>query len=211
MIKILIIEDQAMFRDSLSFTLNGQTDMKVVGVTDDASMSLKMCRELKPDLVLMDVVTKNNTNGISYAALIRKELPDIKVVIMTGWPEITFVEEARKAGAHSYIYKNFESHHLFYLIRYTMDGMSIFMAPTDPPHYANQFTERELAVIRLTCLGKSRSQMLEEMGISEMTLKPLITSILNKTGFDTIMEFAVYAAGKDLIAPIQHGDITTQV
>ena len=96
MVKILIVEDQTMLRESLEYMINGQDDMKVVGVTDDAADAPKLCHKLKPDMVLMDVVTKNNSNGITYTAQIRKEFPDIKIVVMTGLPDITFAEEAKK-------------------------------------------------------------------------------------------------------------------
>jgi DNA-binding NarL/FixJ family response regulator len=86
--------------------ISQQADMEVAEVTGDASNVPELCRKLKPDLALMDVVTKNNSNGITFAAQIRKELPNIKIVIMTALPEITFVEEARKAGAHSFIDKD---------------------------------------------------------------------------------------------------------
>jgi len=207
MIQILIVEDQTVLRDSLSHVLDFQDDMKVIGVTNDASKSLQLCHELKPDLVLMDVVTENNANGITFAAQIRSELPDIKIVIMTAFPDMTFVDEARKAGAHSYFYKKFENEHLAYMIRNTMKGMSVYLCPSDSPPSFNQLTEREIKVIRLVSLGKSRNEIHKELGISETTLKPIITSILNKTGFDTIMEFVIYAVGKGLIVPIKMENI----
>ena len=84
MIKILIVEDQTMLRDSLEHMINGQDDMKVIGLAEDAADAPDLCKKLKPDLVLMDVVTKNNSSGIRYTAEIHKEFPDIKIVIMTG-------------------------------------------------------------------------------------------------------------------------------
>ena len=112
MVKILIVEDQTMLRESLEYLINRQDDMEVVGGTDDAANAPELCRELMPDLVLMDVVTKNNSSGITYTAQIRRESPDTKIVIMTALPEITFAEEARKAGAHSFIDKEMENDHL---------------------------------------------------------------------------------------------------
>jgi DNA-binding NarL/FixJ family response regulator len=203
MIKILIVEDEAMLKDSLEYVLNNQDGMKVVAVTDDASKAPKLCREQKPDLVLMDVITKE-TNGIVFAAQIRKEMPQIKIVIMTAFPEITFIDEARKAGAHSFIYKSSGKEHLFYVIRSTMRGIGYYPGPTDKPPSVDQLTEREIAIVRLIHQGIPRSEMIKELGISEMTLKKDINSILNKTGFDSIMEFAVYAAVNNLILPISN-------
>ena len=201
MIKILIVEDQAMLRDSLEHVINEQADMEVIGITDNASKALDLCRKLKPDLVLMDVVTENDANGIIWTGKIRQELPDIKIVIMTGLPEITFIDEARKAGAHSYINKNAGNEHLFYSIRSTMKGVGVYPGSSDTSPFAAQFNEKEIAVIRLVCQGKTRSEMIEELGISESMIKPIITSILDKSGFDSIAKFAIYAVGSGLIVP----------
>jgi DNA-binding NarL/FixJ family response regulator len=201
MIKILIIEDQTILRDALENLIGEQPDMEVAGVSGDASQAPQLCRELKPDLVLMDVMTENGTNGIQFAAEIRTSLPDIKIVIMTGLPEITFIDEARKAGAHSYIYKNADKEHLFYVIRSTMKGSGLYPGPADISPFAGKFTEKEIAVVRLVCRGKARSEMLAELDISEAQLRLIISSILDKTGFDNISQFAVYAVGRGLIVP----------
>ena len=201
MIKILIAEDQTMLLDALVHLIDEQSDMEVVGTTENASQALDLCRELKPDLVLMDVVTENDANGITWAGHIRKELHDIKIVIMTAMPDITFIDEARKAGVHSYVYKNSKYDHLFYVIRNTMQGVGIYPGPNDKSPFAVQFTEKEIAVIRLVCQGKSRSEMVKELGISESMLKPIVTSILDKTGFDSIAKFAIYAVGRGFIVP----------
>jgi len=201
MIRVLIVEDQAMLRDSLEYIINERDDMEVAGVTDDAAKVLEMCKELSPDLVLMDVVTKDDTNGISCTAQIRQELPEIKIVIMTSLPEMTFIAEAQKAGAHSYINKNSGNEHLFYVIRSTMKGIGIYPGPADSSPFAERFTEKEIAVIRLVCQGKTRNEIIKALDISESTIKPIITSVLDKTGFDSISKFAIYAVGRGLIVP----------
>jgi len=201
MIKVLIVEDQTLLRESLEYLIGGQGDMEIAGTTNDAAEAPKLCGKLKPDLVLMDVITKNNSSGLIYTALIRKEYPEIKIVIMTSLPEITFVESARKAGAHSFMDKEMGNEHLLYIIRNTIKGYSIYSVRSERSPFASQFTEREIAVIRLVCQGKSRSEVAKEMGISEVRLKPIITSILDKSGFDNIMKLAVYAVGEGLIVP----------
>jgi len=200
MIKILIVEDQAMLKDSLEYLLNNQEDMEVIGTTDDASKAPQLCRELNPDLVLMDVITKES-NGIVFAAQIRKEMPLVKIVIMTAFPEITFMDEARKTGVHSFIYKSSGNEHLFFVIRSTMSGIGYYPGPVATPPNIDQLTEREIAVVRLVHQGMPRGDMIKKLKISEMTFKKDINSILNKTGFDSIMEFAVFAAVNNLILP----------
>ena len=201
MIKVLIVEDQTMLRDALAHLIEDQPDMKVIGTTDDASKALALCRELKPDLVLMDVVTGHDSNGINCTTQIRKELPDIKIVIITSFSEITFIDQARKAGAHSFIYKNSSNEHLYYVIRSTMKGTGIYPGPADKPHFPAEFSEKEIAVIRLVCQGKQRSEISTELDISESALKPVVTSILDKTGFDSISKFAIYAVSRGFIVP----------
>ena len=201
MVKILIVEHQTLLRDSLEHIIAEQADMEVVGKTNSASKAFELCRKLKPDLVLMDIVTGKNENGITWTAKIRQEFSDIKIVIMTSLPEITFIDRARKAGAHSYIYKSSGYQHLFYVIRSTMEGGGIYPGPTDNTHFAAKFTEEEIAVIHLICQGLSRDVIADELKISEKKLKSTITSILDKTGFDNIMKFAIYALGHHLIVP----------
>jgi DNA-binding NarL/FixJ family response regulator len=188
-----------MLRESLEYVINGQEDMKVIGSTDDASEALGLCRKLKPDLVLMDVVTKNDSSGIVYTAAILKELPDTKIVIMTAFPVITFSEEARKAGAHSFTGKEMGNDHLLYVIRKTMEGHSIYSTSAARMSFNSKFTEKELAVIRLVCKRHSRKEIASNMGTSESSVKQYITSILDKTGFDSISKFAIYAIGEGLI------------
>jgi len=206
MIKVLIVEDQTILKDALEYMINGQEDMEVVGTTDDAGEALQLCRKLNPDLVLMDIVTKKNesgipANGILHTSEIRKELPDIKIVIMTGYPEITFVTEARKAGAHSFLEKNMDKDHLLYVIRSTMKGVGFYPGPIDNSAFAGKFNETELIVIRLICQGIEREEIAVKLNISEATVKKIIRGVLDKTGFDSIAKFAVYAVGKGYIVP----------
>ncbi|MDR2596606.1 MAG: response regulator transcription factor [Treponema sp.] len=201
MIRILIVEDQTMLRDSLEQVIGGQDDMEVAGSTDDAADSPELCRKLQPDLVLMDVVTKNNSSGITYTAQIRKEFPEIKIVIMTAMPEITFTEEARKAGAHSFIDKDMGNDHLFHVIRKTMKGYSIYSGHSDRMPFTARFTENEISVIRFVCHGMERDEMAAKLGVSESMIRKHITSILDKTGFDSISKFAIYAVSEGYIIP----------
>jgi DNA-binding NarL/FixJ family response regulator len=197
--KIIIVEDQTLLRDSLEQVISQQNDMEVVAVASDASDAPELCRKLKPDLVLMDVVTKNNSNGITFTAQIRNDFPDIKIVIMTALPEITFIDEAKKAGAHSFIDKDMGNEYFFFVLRSTIKGNGIYPGPENRAHFASQFTEKEIAVIRLVCQGKTRDEMAKELGLSESSLGRHITAILDKSGFDNIMKFAIYAVGQGLI------------
>ena len=202
--KILIIEDMTLLRDALTNVINGQEDMRVVDFAVDADEALNLCRKLAPDLVLIDVVTENKANGIAAAASIRRELPDVKIVIMTALPEITFIEASRKAGAHSFVYKNTDSRHLLHVIRNTLNGQRIYPGPGDEIIAQAQFTDVEIDIMRLVCQGKSRSEIASALARSESSIKLLVSGILNKTGFENIRKFSVYAVAHGFIVPDQN-------
>ncbi|MDR3020307.1 MAG: response regulator transcription factor [Treponema sp.] len=125
MIKILLVEEQAMLRESLACIIGGQADMEIAGTANDVSKALQLCRELKPDLLLMNAEIEK-TNAINVAALIRKELPEVKIVIMIASQNITLEDEARKAGAHSLIYKTSSFKDLSFVIRCSMEGTGYY-------------------------------------------------------------------------------------
>ncbi|MCL1876019.1 MAG: response regulator transcription factor [Synergistaceae bacterium] len=201
--KILIVEDMTLLKDALTNVINGQDDMRVIGVTSNADNALELCRKTAPDLALIDVVTENKANGIAAAAEIRSELPDIKIVIMTALPEITFIDAARKAGAHSFIYKNSDSRHLLSVIRGTLNGNGTYPGPGDEVITRASFSDTEIAIIRLVCQGKNRNEVAKSLFLTESNVKALVTGILNKTGFDNIRKFSVYAVTHGFIVADQ--------
>ena len=98
MIRVLIVEDQAILRESLARSVGDQPDMIVVSAIADASEALGVALKERPDMILMDVCTEHDSNGIVAAARIKEQLPECRIIIMTGMPEITFVDQAREAG-----------------------------------------------------------------------------------------------------------------
>jgi multiple sugar transport system substrate-binding protein len=201
MIRILIVEDMILLQESLANIINGQEDMEVSGVTANADEALALCRELNPDLVLVDVVTANKVNGIEAAANIRLEMPDVKVVIMTALPEISFIDAARKAGAHSFVYKDSASQHMLYVIRRTMEGKGMYPGPGAADIARVSFSDEEIAVIRLVCQGKTLNEITKTLFVTEDRITELISGILNNTGFDSITKFSIYAVANGFVVP----------
>ena len=201
MINIVIAEDQILLRDALTNILNGQDDMRVVGYTENADNALALCREHAPDLALIDVVTDNKANGITATAQIRRDLPKVKIVIMTALPEITFVDAARKAGAHSFVYKDVDIRHLLRVIRSTAEGHGVYPGPVNDVLTKDRFSEEEIKVIRLFCQGKDREEIAALMSMSESSVKAIFASVRNKTGYENITKFSMYAIAHGLIVP----------
>ena len=211
MIRILVVDDQVLFRDTLVKLIGSQGDMKVVAAISEAKDAPAFCASSPPDLVLLDVLTDpipqplgaaSGPTGISIASQIRQQFPDIKVILMTGLSEISILEAAKKAGAHGFVYKNVHSDHLLGAIRNTMGGYNTF-----PDKIASglpfpwSFSDREIMVLRLFCKGKTRAEVADEIGVSEALVKAIVTSLLNKTGFDSILRLAVYMTSSGYILP----------
>ncbi|MCL2127306.1 MAG: response regulator transcription factor [Treponema sp.] len=211
MIRILAVDDQVLFRDSLVKLINSQPDMEVVAVAGEAKEAPALCEKNLPDLVLLDILTdpppqfvdtEAGPTGIGITAQIRREFPKIKVIIMTGLSEISLFEAAKRAGAHGFVYKNIHSDQLLGAIRNAMKGLSAFpeKLPAGLPFFGS-FTEREIKVLRLFCKGKTRTEVANELGVSESLVKVVVTGLLNKTGFDSILRLAVYATSSGYILP----------
>ena len=202
MIRVLIVEDQAILRESLARSVGDQPDMTVVAAIADASEALGVALKERPDMILMDVCTEHDSNGIVAAAHIKEQLPECRVIIMTGMPEITFVDQAREAGVDSFVYKNVGIDELFAVMRSTLAGYCTFPKPPESIFSGTAaLDDVELSILRLACEGKSRREIAAELFMSEGTIKRRISEILNKTGYDNIMRLAVRAVTEGSIVP----------
>ncbi len=202
MISILLVEDQAMLRDSLTCTINMQSDMQVVASLGDASEALATLEKSGATCALLDVCTENDSSGIVAARKIKEAYPEARVIIMTGMPEITFVDQAREAGVDSFVYKNVGTAELLGIIRSTMEGYSTFpLAQQSIFSDAAQLSDTELDILRLVCETKTRKEIASELYLSEGTVKRHISEILAKTGYDNILRLAVHAVSTGLIVP----------
>ena len=201
MIRIILVEDQAMLRESLAIAIDAQEDMETVLTLSKATDALEAAKSYSPDLMLMDVCTEDDASGISAAAQIKRDLPGTRIVIMTGIPEITFIEQARAAGADSFVYKNVSTNELLSVIRSTMEGYSTFPAAKLGDSTLDALDEEEVQILRLVCENKSRREIADELFLSEGTVKRRISTILSKTGYDSIMKLAVHAVSDGYIVP----------
>lgn len=191
MIRVLIVEDQAILRESLARSVGDQPDMTVVAAIADASEALGVALKERPDMILMDVCTEHDSNGIVATARIKEQLP-----------EITFVDQAREAGVDSFVYKNVGIDELFAVMRSTLAGYCTFPKPPESIFSGTAaLDDVELSILRLACEGKSRREIAAELFMSEGTIKRRISEILSKTGYDNIMRLAVHAVTEGSIVP----------
>lgn len=202
MIRLLIIEDMEILRCSLTEALNAQEDLSVVAASQDARDALPLCRQFLPDLALLDIRAADGSSGLEAARELRKEFPSLRIVIFTGMFDPGFLEEARSAGADSFIYKNLGTRELAAVLRSTMNGYRTFPEERDAPQLAGcVLSERETAILRLTCEGRDRAAVALALGLSESTVKTYIRELLAKTGFTSLARLAIYAVSNGFISP----------
>lgn len=203
MAKVIIIDDQTMLRDMLCDILNRENDFSVIATASDAKESVELCKTLNPDIVIMDVCTENNSNGIFYGGKIKEQFPNIKVIVMTGVLDITFINQAKKLNIDSFVYKNISKDSLINTIRNTLDGYSLYPneknISSNNKNILKDLSDKELEVLTSYCKLLDREQVAEKLGISNSTLKSHISSIYKKTGYDNLAKLAIYCVSNNFI------------
>jgi DNA-binding NarL/FixJ family response regulator len=200
---LVILEDQKILLDSFVSSLSG--DFEIVGAFDDADHVIAFLGLHDVDVILADTCLKK-TNTLDYLSDIKHAFPKLKVVIMTGFPEVSFLKKAKKEGADSFLYKNTSLEETKQVIISTYRGYSIFPSETisDENRFLLNLSPKEMEVLRYVCQGYDRKEIAEKMFNSENTIKSYIRSILNKTGYDSISKLAIYAVSHGFVLPGQN-------
>ena len=204
MYNIIVIDDHKMLREMISETLNTR-GFNVVASSGDAKESVSLCENFKPDLILMDICTENNSSGLAYSKIIKENFPSVKIILMTGVPDLTFIDKAKANNVDSFIYKNISSDSLISTIQNTIDGYSLYPNANNPkaniPDVLKNLTDTELNVLTEYCKTLDRDEVVKKLGISVRTLKSHISSIYEKTGYNNLAKLAIYCVGNGLIVP----------
>ena len=203
MYKILLVEDDPMARQLLEIYVQSSGRYDLVDSLESALFAEAYCTANKVDAVLMDVCTAMNASGLDAAESIKKHLPHIKIVIITSQPECSFIDRARAAGVDSFWYKSASAEELMNVMERTLAGESIY--PDNTPvlqlgdAVSENFSERELEVLRLVVAGETDAAIAEKLFISVATVKTHIQNMKNRTGFRNRTELAVKARESGLV------------
>ena len=190
MAKVLIVEDHASMRESLTTALTAAGDFSVVGEVPNADYALDFCRHLHPDLKAVEDIRKSDE--------------EIKIIVMTAFDEITYIPRAKAAGANGFIYKSRSLNDFLEVARAVMAGGSSFPEPkTIPlPQGEAPLTDREMEVLRLMCKHMTTKEIAQELFISENTVKYHKMNMLGKTGFSKAVDLAFYMISNGWINPL---------
>jgi len=214
-IRVLIADDQALFRKGLVVVLSTEDGIDVVGEAQDGEDAVAQARELAPDIVLMDV-RMPRLGGIEAARQIRAEVPTTKILMLTVSDEEDDLYEAIKAGANGYLLKEISVEEVARSIQAVMAGQSL-ISPSMASKLLIEFnalvkrtqerrevpgptlTAREIEVLRLVAKGHSNREVGQQLFISENTVKNHVRNILEKLHLHNRMEAVVYAMKESLL------------
>ncbi len=203
MVNVLIVEDDPMARKLLEIFVSTSDQYHLLPSLDSAAMAELYCMTNRVDLILMDVCTALDANGIEVAEKLKKHYPQIKIIIITSQPEYSYISHARKIGVESFWYKEPTAEALLKIMDRTMAGESIY--PDSAPvtrlgaALSDDFTERELEVLRELVSGKTDAAIAETLCLSVTRVKQHIQRIREKTQFANRTELAVRARESGLV------------
>ena len=208
-VSVLIADDHSVVRQGLRMFLGSDPALNVVGEARDGAEALKLAHELRPDVVLMDLIMPV-MDGITAIAAIRREVPDTEVVALTSVLEDNAVIDAMRAGAIGYLLKDTDAHELRRAIKAAAAGQvqlspqaaSRLLREVRTPEKAEEpLTSRETEVLRLLAQGKSNKEISGALTIAEQTVKTHVSHILDKLGVPSRTQAALYAIRIGLVSP----------
>ncbi|MDO9281347.1 MAG: response regulator transcription factor [Methylotenera sp.] len=213
-IRVLIVDDHTLFRSGIKLLLERQTGFEVVGEAGDGLEGVKRAKQLKPDVVLLDLHMPG-TSGLEAIPLLREEVPQAQVIMLTVSEDADDLLEALRAGARGYLLKNIEMDFLLDSIRRAAAGESVMSAqmagkladtirtPQSGSAKAGsnlgKLTPREREIIAMLASGASNKEIARTLDLAESTVKIHVQGILRKLNLASRVQAAVYAVEHGLV------------
>lgn len=206
-LRLLLVDDHALFREGLISLLSYQDDFTVVGEAADAESAVAQARSLQPDIVLMDVELPGE-DGVTATQRLTLAMPAVTVVMLTVRDDSQTLFAAIQAGAQGYLVKNVRSHELVEQLRRLARGeaaisrrlaariLAEIRGQTEPFGPEEAPSPREMDVLELVAARRSNAEIAEHLGISEHTVKNHMKSILSKLHFRNRHQAAAYGVAR---------------
>ncbi len=207
-IRVLLADDHALVRAGLRALLTSQADIEVAGEAEDGVAVVERCRELKPDVVLLDLAMPGR-GGVPAAEELRQVCPETKVLVLTMHEDEGYARLARRAGAAGYVLKRALATTLLHAIRAVQRGETYATPPlaqafhdtTPAPAGDSLLSERENDVVRLIALGHTNAEIAGKLHISEKTVETHRAHVFEKLGLVTRADLVRFALEHGLFRP----------
>lgn len=209
MIRVMLVDDHAVVRSGLATFLMVCEDMELVGEASSGQQALRMCEQVKPNVVLMDLVMPG-MDGATATQKMRENCPEIQVIALTSFKEQDLVQGALQAGAIGYLLKDISAEELANAIRAAYAGKPalapeaaqvLIQAAMTPAaeKVGHDLTAREREVLALMTEGLNNKQIAERLVVSPSTAKSHVSSILSKLGVTSRTEAVALALQNHLV------------
>ncbi len=201
-IRVLIVDDHDMLREGLSTFLRAFPDMRLVGEAANGAEAVQRCRELAPDVVLMDLIMPE-MDGVAAIRAINAAPPRPAIIALSSFGEEQLVRAALEAGARSYLLKNVSAESLAEAIRLARAGISSLSpeasgALAGRPEPTPELTPREREILRLLIDGDTNAEIAARLGLSLYTVKNHVRNLLGKLGVSSRTEAVSLALQRGL-------------
>lgn len=201
--KVIIVDDDGLIRDSLKLVLGLEEDIEVIGTAKNGMEAFELCKADKPDIVLMDI-RMPVMDGVLGTKLIKENFRDVKVVVLTTFKDDEYIREAIMNGAEGYILKNQSTDSIIESLRTVHKGNTVFEKDVvnaitgmireerskKPSDY--NLSEREFEVLSLIAEGLSNKEISEKLFLGEGTIRNYITNILEKLELRDRTQLAIF-------------------
>jgi DNA-binding NarL/FixJ family response regulator len=216
-IRVAVVDDQEVVRSGFAALLETQPDVEVIGVAGDGVTAVELCREHKPDVVLMDVRMPTMDGIEATRRIVLEGGESTRVLVLTTFDLDEYVYEALAAGASAFLLKDATAEALFDAVRVVAAGEALLSprvtrrlitefarlrpAPLVPPDALRKLTARETEVLRLVAEGLSNTEIAERLVVSEETVKTHVSHVFAKLGVRDRAQAVVVAYESRLVTP----------
>lgn len=201
-IRTLLADDHSLVRFGLESLLKFHKDFEVVGGAGDGEEAVRLARELRPDVIVMDLKMPI-LDGVEATQMIRAELPEVKILILTSFGTSADVSRAIKAGASGALIKDIPNDELITSIRAVAGGENVFSPEIErmvlDSSASIEFTERQIAVLSSIAKGLTNKEIATILGVSHSAVKQHLNAIFSKLGATTRSEAVAIALRRQLL------------